>query len=89
MAHILCCSNCRHREPSKRPNFTAVLMVLMHLDSPSPEGAELKAGRLGGPLEAGEGLYSDLQRYYYTDMERGEGEEHEEEEEEEDYSRIT
>lgn len=62
-------------------------MVLTHLDSPLPEGAEPQAGQLGGPLEAGEGLYSDLQRYY-TDTERGEGEQ-EEEEDEEDYSRIT
>ena len=54
--------------PSQRPVFSEMQHVLTHLNTQLLEKVDPQLGRLGGPLEAGEGVYSDLQDYYIQDQ---------------------
>ena len=42
--------------------------VLTHLNTQLLEKVDPRLGRLGGPLEAGDGVYPDLQDYYLQDQ---------------------
>ena len=41
--------------------------VLTHLNTQLLDKVDPQLGQLGGPLEAGEGVYPDLQDYYLQD----------------------
>ena len=58
---------CRHPKPSQRPVFSEMQHVLTHINPQLLEKVALQLGHLGGPLEAGDGVYPDLQDYYLQD----------------------
>jgi serine/threonine protein kinase len=59
---------CWHTVPSQRPVFPEMQHVLTHLNAHMLERVDPQLGRLGGPLEAGDGVYPDLQDYYLQDQ---------------------
>ncbi|CAI7999056.1 Ephrin type-A receptor 3 [Geodia barretti] len=59
---------CWHKDPSQRPVFSEMQHVLTHLNTQLLEKVDPRLGRLGGPLEAGDGVYPDLQDYYLQDQ---------------------
>ena len=62
----------RHPEAQVRPIFKDILLELLDeeknvLEIPKKDAATHKlAGLVGGPLEAGEKMYTDLQWKYFT-----------------------
>ena len=63
----------RHPEAQARPTFKDILLQLLSLEGdaalkvPEEDSATHKlASLIGGPLEAGEKLYTDLQWKYFT-----------------------
>ena len=60
----------RHPETSQRPSFRDIVLTLvgseeMVLNIPEEDSStDPLAGVLGAPLEAGENMYSELQRMY-------------------------
>lgn len=66
-----CCLN-RHPEAQARPIFKDILMQLLDNDKvvlkiPKHDSStHALADRVGGPLEAGEKMYTDLQWKYFT-----------------------
>ncbi|XP_019855444.1 PREDICTED: uncharacterized protein LOC109584225 [Amphimedon queenslandica] len=64
---------CWHPESKKRPSFNEIMLLLLKDDSTLlliPDEDRLthsEAGQLGGPLEAGDKLYTDLQSMYIDD----------------------
>ena len=69
----LCHAHCRHPETSLRPGFRDIVLTLvgseqMVLNIPEEDSSSNPlAGVLGAPLEAGENMYTDLQKRYDSD----------------------
>ena len=63
---------CRNPEPQVRPSFNGILLELHIRDSrvlkiPERDANSHKlANCIGGPLEAGEKMYTDLQLKYFS-----------------------
>ena len=62
---------CRNPEPKSRPSFHTILMMVQHPDFKlliwTAEDVAAYTGEaktLGAPLEAGEELYTDIQKIY-------------------------
>lgn len=53
--------------PSQRPMCSEMQHVLTHLNTQLLEKVDPELGKLGGPPEAGENVYPDLQDYYLQD----------------------
>ena len=65
--------HCRNPEPDLRPEFTDVLLDLMRPDfklltwtAEDVAAHNEQARTLGAPLEAGENLYTDIQKRYVS-----------------------
>ena len=60
----------RNPQSRERPDFSGIMLVLLKTNKsicviPEKElGTHPQAGVLGAPLEAGEGMYIDLQKLY-------------------------
>ena len=72
---MLCNNFCfRNPEPRERPDFNDIMLLLLQPDKSIlviPEkdlGTHPQAGVLGAPLEAGEGMYTDLQKSYKLNL---------------------
>ena len=65
--------HCRNPTPTHRPGFRKILLSLLEdeesvLCIPSDIDEDSLAAILGGPLDAGFNMYTELQTKYYADI---------------------